>query len=44
MSDAILTTSVTSMAWSNPFDGELSPVRYRRGPRSREVGDEGDYT
>ena len=28
--------------WLNVFNAELSPKRYWRGPRSQEVGEEGD--
>ena len=28
----------------NMFNAKLSLKRYRRGPRSQEVGEEGDYT
>ena len=30
--------------WLNLFNAELSPKRYWWGPRSQEVGEEGDYT
>ena len=30
--------------WLNLFNAELSPKRYWRGPRSQELGEEGDYT
>ena len=29
------------VGWLNVFNAELSPKRYRRGPRSQEVGEEG---
>ena len=32
------------VGWLNSFNTELSPKRYWRGPRSREVGEEGDFT
>ena len=31
------------VVWLNVFNAELSPKRYWRGPRSQEVGEEGDY-
>ena len=31
------------MGWLNLFNAELSPKRFWRGPRSQEVGEEGDY-
>ena len=30
--------------WLDSFNAELSLKRYRQGPRSQEVGEEGDYT
>ena len=32
------------VGWLNVFNVELSPERSWRGPRSQEVGGEGDYT
>ena len=31
------------VGWLKWFNAELSPTRYWRGPRSQEVGEEGDY-
>ena len=31
------------VSWLNLFSGELSLKRYWWGPRSQEVGEEGDY-
>ena len=36
--------SVDGVVSLNLFNTELSPKRYRRGPRSPEVGEEEDYT
>ena len=32
------------VGWLDLFSAELSPKRYWRGPRSQEVGEEGDCT
>ena len=34
----------SSSVWLNVFNAELSPMRYRCGPRSHKMGKEGDYT
>ena len=34
----------TKPGWLNLSDAGLSPTRYWRGPRSQEVGEEGEYT
>ena len=32
------------LVWLNSFSNELSPKRYWRGRRFRQMGEEGDYT
>ena len=34
----------SEIGWLKGFNAELSPKRYWRGPRSQEVGEEGDYS
>ena len=34
---------VPFVVWLNLFNAELSPERYRRGQRSHELGEEGDW-
>ena len=44
--DLICAGGNTGLGWVgfNLLNAELSPKKYCRGPRSQEVGDEGDYT